>query len=167
MGRARKPGSGPRQADAYGPGYGRFTARLWGTPPPEGFRGLPCAFCGEPITPGLGQVDHRIPPAIAPQLAQARGNVRPCHGGGRRRSPSGLACNSVAAGNLAPKDSDGYPAAPWPEDFKLAAIERAQARDRTGASSVTRRNPGNPRQKRPGAPGSPRQRVYPAAGRAW
>jgi hypothetical protein len=40
MGRARKGGAGPRSADIYGPGYGRFTARPWATPPPDGFRSL-------------------------------------------------------------------------------------------------------------------------------
>jgi hypothetical protein len=182
MGRARQPGRGPRAMDAYGPRYDLFVKRMWGRPPPEGVRGLPCAFCGEPITPGRGEIDHRIPPSVRPDLAQSRRNVRPVHGscwkcpGGGvhsarcRRSPSGLACNAVAAGNLAPKDSEGWPVAPWPPEFKRAAIERAQARDRAGAGSVTRRKPRNPARKRPEAAETapePRQRVFPEAGRAW
>lgn len=180
MGRAHIPGRGPRQADAYGPRYDLFTKRMWGRPPPEGVAGLPCAFCLEPITPGRGTLDHRVPPTTRPDLAQARRNVRPAHGSCHgcadgqhsdrcRRSPSGLACNSIAAGALAPRDDQGWPLAPWPPEFKAAAIERTRSRDRAGKRSVTRKRPGDPGRERPDEPGYARKSRVPdlMAGRAW
>jgi hypothetical protein len=161
MGRARKGGAGPRQADMYGPGYGRFSARLWGTPRPEGFRGLPCYHCGHAIRPGLGEVQHLLSPRVRPDLAQSRANVVPAHAGGRKRCPvCDLACQAIAAGNLAPRDAQGRPL-PWDEAFIRARMaERAAYRARAAPSA-----PGGAAPRAPA--GRDRAQVYRDAGRPW
>ena len=62
------------------------------------------------IVRGLGEVQHQVSPLVAPQLAWSVSNLRPSHGSGRKRCSACLiACNAVAAGNLAPRDPAGRP----------------------------------------------------------
>lgn len=128
-------------------------AGLWGGP----WFGQPCYHCHHRIIRGLGTVQHLISPAVRPDLAQEPSNLRPAHGSGRRRCPDcGLACQSVAASNTAPRDPDGR-ALPWDEKFIAAAQERTARNRATWAG------------RRPGNPDPPPQRRMPdqLAGRPW
>jgi hypothetical protein len=110
MGRApqwnvnRQPGVDPRIRRIV------WTAPYWG-PTPD------CYHCKHRIAPGLGEIQHLYSVRTHPHMASQISNLRPCHGGGARRCPvCDLACNAIAAGNVAPRDSEGRPL-PFDEKF--------------------------------------------------
>jgi len=166
MGRSRKPGL-IRSPSPAGPAWSAFRARLFSW---EGWGPAPdCFHCGHAIKPGLGTVQHLISPRARPDLAWERSNLRPAHAGGTRRCPEcDLACQEIAAGNLAPRDGQGRPL-PFPPEFLKAKIaERAAWKRRAGPSTRKRREaretPDLP-EKIP--PKSGRPRIDVNAGRAW
>jgi hypothetical protein len=125
---------------------------LWDGP----WYGLPCYHCGHHIIRGLGTVQHLIPPSVAPALAADPRNLRPCHAGGNRRCPEcGLACQQVAAGNLAPRDEQGRPLPFPPEFIKAKQASRAKWLAQRGLAQG------------PVAETPPLRRVYSDAGRPW
>jgi hypothetical protein len=139
-----------------------FRARMFG---PDGWGAAPdCFLCGHRIAPGLGEIQHQVPPAVRPDLAYDGRNVRPVHGGGRKRCPTcRLACNPIAASNVAPRDAQGRPV-PWDEAFIAAARKRTEGTGRSSTGKDRRGSPPKPAEV-PGSPAKPR--VYPAAGRPW
>lgn len=126
-------------------------ARLWRQWTGNGAHSAICYHCQHPITNGLGEIQHLLSPQTHPQSAMLESNLRPSHGGGRKRCGScGLACNQLAAGNAAARDEKGRPL-----PFSEAFIRAAQAR--TGAGN--RLNRPVPPVKRAKAPET--------AGREW
>lgn len=115
------------------------------------------------------EIAHLIPPQVAPHLAYDPENVRPAHGGGKRRCAEppdgcGLACNTVAAGNVAPRGADGR-SLPFPPSFLAAKIKERQ----TGVRQSPGVRPASPppASGRRGEDGFSRATVYTDAGRPW
>lgn len=128
FGRGHKPG------EPAGAAWNALRARLWQEWTGGGVRAAVCYHCGHDILPGLGEVQHLLSPSTHPGLAMTEYNLRPAHGGGRRRCPDcWLACNSVAAGNAAVRDAEGRPL-----PFTPAFIKAAQARTAAGKSYLPR-----------------------------
>jgi hypothetical protein len=126
-------GSHHKAGEPSGAIWVALRARLWRTLTNNGAHKATCYACGHEILPGLGECQHLLSPSSHPQLALAESNLRPIHGGGRRRCPTcRLSCNSLSAGNLAVRDDSGRPL-PFTDAFIAAAQER------TGTSR------GNPR----------------------
>jgi len=107
--------------------------RLWRMWTQNGAHQATCYACEHPISPGLGEVQHLLPPSTHPGLRMTESNLRPIHGGGRKRcGVCGLACNSVSASNLAVRDASGR-ALPFTDAFIRQAQERtADPRSRSG-----------------------------------
>lgn len=109
----RKRANPDRYLPPSGPAWSKFR--------PQVFRrwGLVCYHCEHAIRPGAGEVEHLISPGKRPDLAWDLDNLRPTHGSTakRPRCPTcNLACNSIAAGNQAPRDADGR-SLPFPPEF--------------------------------------------------
>lgn len=118
----RRPGD-PRETAVWA----SMRATLWRTWTGNGAHAAVCYHCQHPIQ-GIGEVQHLISPRIRPELAMAESNLRPSHGGGKKRCPTcGLACNPLAAGNAAARDAEGRPL-PFTDQF----IREAQERTKTG-----------------------------------
>jgi len=150
-----------------GPAWTAFRKRLFGGP----WLGRPCAACGHPIAPGMGEIQHQLSVSTRPDLAWSvtwRGDPQlvPVHGGGKRRCPEpacNLACNAILAGNACPRDELGRPVLPFPPAFlaaKVAERQRYRARSLPDGRKPGQ-VPGNPAHERP------RPRTFPLAGRAW
>ena len=156
-----------------GPEWTAYRRQLFRGP----FAGKPCAACGHEIRPGLGEIQHQLSVRTHPEHAWTvtvlgSPNLVPVHGGGARRCPDPvcrLACNSILAGNAAPRDEDGRPVLPFPPDFLAAKVAERQAYRARPAPSARkpRQTPGNPGRDRPAARAAPEPRVWPDAGRAW
>jgi hypothetical protein len=147
-------GSHHKSGEPSGAVWVALRARLWRTWTVNGSHKATCYACGHEILPALGEVQHLLSPSSHPQLALAESNLRPIHGGGRRRCPiCRLSCNSLSAGNLAARDESGRPL-PFTDAFITAAQER------TGTSR------GNPRPDAEKASPAPRERVS-TEGRDW
>jgi hypothetical protein len=156
VGRARRNWDTAPSARPAGPKWVEFRRRLfsgdvWGPTPL-------CHLCGHP---GASEVQHQFAPDTRPDLAWAVSNMRPAHGGGARRCPTcGLACNALAASNLAIRGADGIPL-PFTDAFIKAAQERRKARNARGMTE-TAGKPAKPagtaakrRQEPAGAPALP------------
>jgi hypothetical protein len=142
-----------------------FSPDMWGTAPL-------CYHCGHPIrSPGwqFGEVQHLLSPRTHPQLAWTVANMRPVHasdysrsGGVNKRCPAcDLACQAVAAGNLAPRDADGRPL-PFPPAFTAARMADRQRYLAGGKVPRSARESG----KVPGTPAA-EPRTFPQAGRPF
>jgi hypothetical protein len=125
----------PRDSRAPGPPAGprwsAFRRELFARWSASGTRPVLCWACGHPVPgPDGGEVQHVISWRVRPDLAWTRSNLRPIHGGGRKRCPDpscGLACNAVAAGQPA----QGQPV-PWSAEFIAAARARTEDGRRSG-----------------------------------
>lgn len=144
MGRALQPGT-IRSAKPSGPRWTEFRKWLFSEP----FAAKNCYHCGHAIRlPGwqFGEVQHLVSPEVRPDLAWAVPNLVPVHagdysrtGGPNKRCPDcGLACQAVAASNVAPRDEEGRPL-PWDAAFIRAAQQRS------GRAHPGGQVPGNPR----------------------
>jgi hypothetical protein len=150
-----------------------FTRQLWGQWGP----GVRCWFCGHRITPGRGELEHRVSPSLRPDLAWAvfwRGEpfLVPTHGGGSRRCPEpgcGLNCNAIAGGNASPRDALGRSAKWTPEFLERKQEERRCYRAREGVTSVVGQRKTRARaQDRPRVPEpAARPAVDIGTGREW
>ena len=146
-----------------------FRKRLFGGP----WLGKPCAACGHPIAPGLGEVQHQLSWRTRPDLAwqmtyMGQPQLVPVHAGGRKRCPDpacDLACNAILGGNACPRDELGRPVLPFPAAFLAdKQAERRQHRER-GRHGFSAKPPGSARRTREPAE-TPRRSLL-DAGRNW
>ena len=126
----RRPGD-PRE----GAVWTGLKERLWRRWTDGGRHPATCYHCSHPIVTGLGEIQHLLSPRQFPQYAMTESNLKPSHGGGRRRCQTcGLACNAVAAGNAAARDERGRPL-----PFTAQFIRDAQARTKVSAGRASSR----------------------------
>jgi hypothetical protein len=123
-----------------------------------------CYYCGHPAA--APELAHLIPPGIAPHLGYSPENVKPAHGGGKRRCTEPgcqLACNLVAAGNLAPRGPGGL-SLPFPPAF---IADHQGQRSRIRSSPAPAAGPARPARP-PRVPDVGREWLHPvSAGIAW
>lgn len=147
--------TGPRWA-----AYRKMLFRRWGN--------RPCWYCHEPIAPGMGEVEHRISWRRRPDLAwqefcpDGEPNLVPVHGAGRKRSPSGLACNLIAASNTVARDEMGRP---LPFSTEYIAEKVSERRAFLASGRAGKQFPRNP--PAPAADLPPRKLISPFHGRDW
>ncbi len=148
MGRALKGGTTGRPRGREWQAFRRKMIARWGNSPP-------CYYCLHPCGNSL-ELAHLIPPAVAPWLTMVPENVRPSHGGGgeKRCQTCGIACNAVAAGNLAPR-GEGGKSLPFPAAF-------VESHRRPVGQAPAPRLAAKPRPAAKPAPA-----LYPDAGRDW
>ena len=107
-----------------GPGWVAFRKQLFAE---RGGAPL-CYHCSHPVYgPARGEIQHLLSPRLYPQLAWSRSNLRIVHAGGAKRCPvCDLACQSISASNIAPRDEMGRPL-PFGPDFLAAKIAERKA----------------------------------------
>lgn len=134
MGRARKPGIRRRTVPAgpnapAGPKWVEFRKVLFARPGWDR-----CYFCGHHIDgPDAGEVEHLISPSRRPDLAWDPANLRPTHGGGKRRCQQcGLNCNMVAQANTSERDEQGRSVPFTPGRLAALTAERRRHLAETG-----------------------------------
>jgi hypothetical protein len=129
-----------------------------------------CWHCQHPVLgPQRGEVQHLLSPRTHPQLAWARSNLKIVHAGGSKRCQvCDLSCQSISAGNLAPRDEMGRPL-PFPPDFLAARIAERRAHvNRAGPRTRARAGEAQPRADVPREPvPAGRPQIDVSAGRAW
>lgn len=114
------------------------------------------------------EIAHLIPPQVAPHLAYVPENVRPAHGGGKRRcAECFIACNTAAAGNLAPRDGNGR-SLPFPPAFIESHRKQPGQVPAPGRKGTKTAETRTSVRKRPEPEADrPTRRIYSDAGRDW